>query len=775
MGEQRAPRPAGNLPIIPSRFVGRHRELTEVKQQMETSRLITLTGPGGVGKTRLAIQAGQLAKRAFSDGAWLVDLAAVDDADRTADAVAAALGIRDHSARPASEQLADYLTSRRLLVIMDNCEHLITACACLVDRLLGQAPGLHVLATSRQPLRISGERMLVVDPMPVPSGEVAPSADVLAKYESVMLLVDRATAVQPGFRVHEGNREPVARLCARLDGLPLAIELAATRLRSLSIEQVADRIEDRFRLLSRGSPAARSRQQTLRALMDWSYDLCSEQERRLWASLSVFPGKFDLEAAESICAGPGTGIEPDAILDVLDNLVAKSVVTVSLDSPRARYRLLETIRRYGREVLTDAALEGELRRRHRDYYLRLAVRSCETWCGPGQPETLTMLRLERDNMATALEWSLAEPGELPSALLLVSALRYHWTLGGHLAAGRRWIDQVLGAASGPTPERGHALWVGAWVALLQGDSRAADGWLRECQAIASLKNDDHLRAYVLVLSGTQALFAGQAAQAARHFAAGIGLMRAQGDPAAVLWALFQDAVALSHSGDSDAAQEACAEAIHLAGERGEIWARAEAMWASGFDQWVAGDREGTAATLVREALVLTPNANDVSIVLGIELLAWIEGSRANHPEAARLLGAATALWNSLGTTIAAFGPIFSRYSLACRTTAASELGDARFRALLEEGSADPQRVLWVPGRPESPVRLLSPADLPALTKRERDVARLIAKGLTNKAIAGELVLSPRTVDGHIARLFAKIGVTTRAQAAVWMSEHEGLA
>jgi DNA-binding CsgD family transcriptional regulator len=242
-----------------------------------------------------------------------------------------------------------------------------------------------------------------------------------------------------------------------------------------------------------------------------------------------------------------------------------------------------------------------------------------------------------------------------------------------------------------------------------------------------------------------------------------------------LWALFQAAVALSHCGDSAAAQAACAEAIRLASDRGETWARAEAMWASGLDRWVAGDRSGTAAALVKEALSLTPNANDVSIVLGIELLAWIEGSGSNHAEAARLLGAAAARWNALGTTIGAFGPVFARYSGACRAAAAAALGESRFRALLQEGSGDPQRAARLSGRPCDPVSQLSEPDLAALTKRERDVARLIAKGLTNKAIAAELVLSPRTVDGHVIRLFAKIGVSTRAQAAVWMSEHEGLA
>ncbi|GHE80378.1 LuxR family transcriptional regulator [Amycolatopsis deserti] len=769
MDEQRASRPTGNLPSLASSFVGRQRELAEVKRRMEASRLLTLTGPGGVGKTRLSVQAGILARRAFPDGVWLVDLAALEDPARLADAVAAALGVKEQSTRLAKEQLAGHLADRHLLMILDNCEHLVVACAGLVDCLLRRAPGLRVLATSRQPLGIPGEQILVVDPLPVPAPGTLPPTDLLARYEAVALLVDRASAVRPEFELTEANSGAVARLCARLDGLPLAIELAATRLRSLSVEQVADRLDDRFHLLARGNPAALSRQQTLRALMDWSYDLCTEPERTLWARLSVFPGEFDLAAVEGICSG--SGIDAPAVLDLLDDLVAKSVVAARPDSPRARYRLLETIRQYGRELLARDGQEPALRRRHRDYYLRLAQHSCDTWCGPGQAETLTLLRVERDNLLAALDWSLAEPGEPTAALALMSALRYHWTLGGFLATGRRLFDQVLAASREPAPVRGHALWVAAWIALLQGDRDAAVKWLDECSQIAERHDDDHLRAYVLILSGTAALFAGDPGEAARHFEPGLDLMRQQGDTPALLWGLFQYSVAVSHCEDSARAQAACAEAIRLAEERGETWARSEAMWACGFDQWVAGDKGGAAPDLVREALTLTPNANYVSTVLGIELLAWIAGSRSNHDTAARLLGAASGVWQSLGSTIDAFGPIFSRYSSRAREEAIAHLGDARFRSMFEEGKRDPRDALGL--RTEVAVAAGGAGtDTPKLTRRERQVARLITKGLTNKAIATELVLSPRTVEGHVERVFDKIGVTTRAQVAVWMAQHD---
>ncbi|UUU19185.1 ATP-binding protein [Streptomyces sp. DSM 40750] len=772
MDERRAARPPGNLPVIASSFVGRRQELGDVRRWLETTRLLTLTGPGGVGKTRLAVRAAELARRAFPHGVWFADLAAVDDPDRLADAVMVALGVKDQSLRAAKEQLADHLADRRLLLVLDNCEHLAVACAGLVDHLLRRAPGLRVLATSRQPLGVPGEHVRIVDPLPVPAG--APSAEALVTYESVALFVDRATAVQPGFGVRDDNRAAVARLCARLDGLPLAIELAATRLRSLSVEQVADRLDDRFLLLTLGSPAAVSRQQTLRALMEWSYDLCSEQERLLWAGLSVFPAEFDLAAVEGICAGPGTGIDAADVIDLVDGLVAKSVVSARPQLPQARYRMLETIRHYGRGILAGSGLEHDLRRRHRDHYLGLAVHACETWPGPGQGENLARLNLERDNLASALDWSLSEPGEIPSALLLVVALRYHWTVGEQLAQGRRRLDQVLRAAPELTPDRGHALWVAAWIALLQGDGGAAAGRLRECAAIAERYDDDRLRGHVLVLSGSIALFAGDPSGAARLFEEGIELIRAQDDVAAVLWGLFQRSVALSMSGDSASAQVVGDEAIRLARERGETWARSEAMWACAFDHWVTGDRNADAAGLVREALALTPTANQLGMALDAELLAWIAESRSHHDEAARLLGAATALWDSLGTGIEAFGPVFSHHSAQCRANTRAALGDGRFGTLLDEGRHSPTDTLRLPGpavRSGPPKRGGPPkrSEEQALTRREQEVARLITRGMTNKAIAAELVLSPRTVDGHVERLFDKIGVNSRAQVAVWMA------
>lgn len=769
MGDGRAARPAGNLPQPTSSFIGRTRELAEVKRQLEAARLVTLTGPGGVGKTRLALQVGQQARRAFRDGVWLADLAALEDAERLSETVAAALGVIEQSTRGAAEQLADHLADRSLLLVLDNCEHLVGSSASLADHLLRRAPDLKILATSRQPLGVPGEHVYTVPPLPAPDPDDLDASLTSSRYEAVALLVDRATAVQPDFAVDPRNKTAVARLCARLDGLPLAIELAATRLRTLSVEQLADRLDDRFGLLTRGSPAALSRQQTLRALIDWSADLCTPQERLLWARLSVFPADFDLISAEEICSGDE--LDRRSLVDVLDSLVAKSIVTVPRRVPAPRYRLLETIRHYGRELLTAAGQEPELRRRHCAHYLRLAEDACADWPGDGQAEILARLREEHANLSAALDWTLAGPGEVESGLRLASALRYHWILGGFLATGRRRLDQVLEVEHHPTPHRarGDALWVTAWIALLQGDHEAARRRLDECEQIAVSLRDDHLAGYVSLLEGTLALFGGDLRPAVERFEAGLSALERAADVAAVLWGEFQLSVALSHLGEHERADALCAEAIRTAEQAGETWARSEAMWARAFDTWLSGDPERTAAELDRAAIDLTPDANQVSTVLGVELLAWIAASEHRAEDAAVLLGAAESVWRALGTNLMAFGPVFAQHAERCRSSVVDALGQMRFADLVDRGLG-----LGIAVLDRTPQSAPPPAEHDqrvVLTPRERQVAELIAEGLTNKAIAKALVLSPRTVDGYVERLFTKLEVGNRAQVAGWVHEH----
>lgn len=394
----------------------RRRELADIKNLVSAHRLVTLTGVGGVGKTRLALRFAEEIRSSFEDGAWVVELGSVQDGGLLTQTVAAALGLREQSTRSLDAQLAEHLAHRRMLIILDNCEHLLGHCASFADGLLHTADQLRLLATSRTTLGIGGEHLFTVPPLPVPlcygdSGQGDSGHGPTPASEAVELLVDRARVVQPGFTVTEENGDAVVALCTRLDGLPLAIELAATRLRSLGVEQVVERLADRFRLLTGGSRVALPRQQTLRALIDWSYDLCSPEEQLLWTRLSVFTGGFDLCAAEHVCAG--ADLPPEHVLDRVSHLVAQSILLTEQRAGRVHYRMLETIQEYGRERLGESGEEGRLRQRHRDHYLDLVERITAQWCGPEQADGLRRLRAEQDNLRAALDWSASERDGAP--------------------------------------------------------------------------------------------------------------------------------------------------------------------------------------------------------------------------------------------------------------------------------------------------------------------------------------------------------------------------
>ncbi|MDM3975314.1 LuxR C-terminal-related transcriptional regulator [Mycobacterium marseillense] len=743
---------------------------------MEQSRLVTLVGPGGVGKTRLALRVAADSRKAFRDGVWLVDLGPVDDGDRLPQIVLSALAVRDQSSRRAQDALVDHLSDRQLLIVLDNCEHLLDKCAVLAATISRTAPSVHILATSREPLGIEGEHLVTVPPLSAPSLDRCPSAESLAQFEAVQLLVDRARAVRPDFAVTAENHQIIAQLCARMDGIPLAIELAATRLRSLSVAEVLSRIDDRFGLLTGGSRIAQPRQQTLWALINWSYELCTNDEQLLWARLSVFAGSFDLSAVEGVCAGDG--LPAQAVMDLLDHLVAKSILLTERrgtgDGEHTRYRMLMTMREFGAELL-DRSGSGEreaLRRRHRDYYLSHAVSMAENWCGPGQAALIDKMRADHVNLAAALQWSLETPGENRTAAAFAAALRYHWIVGGTLGEGRRWLDQVLNTVREDCHERGEALWVAAWICLLQGDGALASTRLSECQSLATNLNDDAMAAHAAHWSGLGALFSGELAKSLALYERAIAGFSAVHDPAAVLFTEFQLAVALTYHGQIARARETCRHGVALAGRHNELWARSYLLWASGITEWHQGDLD-IAEHSAREALEWQRDFNDgICIALNAELLAWIASRRGDYRRSARLFGAARAVWAEIGASMASFGPYMNGDSVDCARRAEEDLGAERFAALLSEGSAaDLPGVVdfALAGVMIRPAHSIPIAVEPALSRREAEVANLIAQGRSNKAIADALVISPRTVDGHVERILAKFGFSSRAQIAAWVA------
>ncbi|MFG3289234.1 ATP-binding protein [Streptomyces sp. NPDC048179] len=745
---------AGNLPAPLTSFVGRRQEVAEVCRALGTARLLTLTGAGGVGKTRLALEAAAESCAAFPDGAWIVDLTSVRGAPAVADAVAAALGLPDLGTLPVIEQLAGYLAGRRALVVLDNCEHLVDACAQLAKTLLSAAAGLRVVATSRQTLDITGERVFPVSPL---------SAD-----DAVDLLRDRAAAVRPDFRITDANRAQVVRLCGDLDGLPLAIELAAARLRTLSVGQAADRLEDRFALLTGGRRRAPLHQRTLRETIDWSHELCDPAERLLWRRLSVFAGGFGLEAAETVCAGDG--IARAEVLDLLDRLVAQSVVLPAEAEGLPRYRLLESLRLYGRERLADSGEEERLRLRHRDFFLALAERFDRDWAGSGQVEGLALLRAEHRNLLAALDCAF----DPEVRLALVVALCFHWCVGGFLGEGRRQFERALAEAPEPTPARARALVTAAWTALSQGDTGVADRWLDEAQALGEQFGDPTVSANVAGFRGVSAHYQGRIDDAITGYETARAALTALGDERGAGGWILALACVQAYSGDPRA-EQTCGRLIAASEASGERWGRAQVLMALAFSAWERGSPTET-RTLARAALENMRGFNDYAAVARmLEVLAWATAAAGEYGQAARLLGTTDALWRDAGTAVTAFDPRMAEYRARCEAAVSAALGAAPFAKASAKGglnSSPGQAINFVletgtGGVPDAPATAPSP-----LSRREQQVAALVAEGMSNRQIAAELVLSPRTVDRHIDNIRGKLGFVRRTQIAAWWAAHQ---
>ncbi|QNP75208.1 LuxR family transcriptional regulator [Streptomyces roseirectus] len=738
--------PVGNLPATLTSFVGRRREVAEIRRLLTVGRLVTLTGTGGVGKTRLALAAGEACAKAFPDGVWLVDLAPVRDPATVAATAASVLRAPDRRSAPDLDRLAEHLARQRALLVLDNCEHVVDESAELAKALLTACPDLRVLVTSRETLAVTGEHVFTVPPMPV--------AD-----EAVDLLCDRATALRPDFRLTDANRAEAARLCALLDGLPLAIELAASRLRTLSVTQLAHRLADRFALLTGGCRTTHPRQRTLLGMIEWSYELCAPEERTLWNRLSVFTGGFTLDAAEEVCSGDG--LPAHHVVDLLDRLVSRSVVLTTQAEGPPRYRLLETIREYGRLRLTETGEHPRTLRRHRDFYLDRAEHLAARWFGPGQQDALAWLRAEHADLVTALECPAADDdGE--GALRLAVALRHHWCADGFLTEGHRQLDRLLAQHPRPTPVRVGALWCAAWVALLRGDLNRAQELLDTAEQAGA---DDP---FVTGLRGSLAAFRGDMREAAVHYDEALAAHRRDGDgPQALFW-LFQKSVVQVHLGDP-AALATSTRAVELAEEHGEHLYRSYALWALGFARWAHGDEEG-GLVHTRAALEILRGFNDYAgTVMSLEIFAWITAARGEHERAAVLLGAVRALSRATGVCAAyAFGGLHAR----CEASIVAALGDAGYEKALAQGldHDTPARAIAL-ALDDVPAAVTGPAAVDPLTRREREVAALVAEGLTNRQVAGALGLSPRTADTHVAKILAKLGFVCRAQVAAWWTEN----
>ncbi len=480
------PQPAvpTNLPLLLTSFIGREPDVDTVRQLLGKTRLLTLTGAGGCGKTRLALEVAQWAAQtsAYTDGIWLVALAPLSDEAVLVPTVAAVLGARERTGERLLETLTTFLRPKQVLLLLDNCEHLVLACAQLADALLRGCPRLTILATSREPLSIGGERPWPVPSLRLPDPRRVRTLAAVAACEAVQLFVQRAQVVRPAFTLTEQNSGLAEQICRRLDGIPLAIELAAARLSSLSLEQILARLDDRFRLLTGGSRTALPRQQTLRATLDWSHDLLSDRERLLLRRLSEFAGGWVLEAAEAVCVGHG--IEAEEVLDLLAGLVAKSLVAPTEGRAGSRYGLLETMRQYGREKLVTAGEERALRDRHLTWYLALAEQAAQRIGGAERELWLDRLEAELENLRSALRWSSLEEGRYEAGLRLAAALEDFWYVRGYVGEGRRWLEELLARAGSVSAVfRARALAVVALLTYCQADYGQAMTYFESAHAL----------------------------------------------------------------------------------------------------------------------------------------------------------------------------------------------------------------------------------------------------------------------------------------------------
>ncbi|SDH31100.1 ATP-binding protein [Nonomuraea jiangxiensis] len=671
----------GNLPAELTSFVGRTRLLATLKRHLSESRLVTVTGIGGVGKSRTVLRLAHQVRPQYPDGVWFADLARLQDAGMVKHTISSALGIADQSQRTESESLSEWVGERDMLLIIDTCEHLVQGCAELVQELLEAAPNLKVLATSRQSLNLPFEHVVPVPPLQVPGEDPDES---LFTNESVQLFAARAGASVPDFTLDEDNIGTVAELCRRLDGIPLAIELAAVRLRALSVDQILGLLADRFSLLAGASRTALPRHQTLRAAIGWSHELCEPAERLLWARLSVFAGDFELDAARFVCADGR--LPSEEITDLVAGLVEKSILLIRSNHAGVRYKLIDTLAEYGEEWLDKLGQTEQIRQRHLDYYLSLAQRSEDAWSGPRQIYWFVRMRQEHDNVRVALEHALRTPGKSAQALTLLSSLWFMWVCCGFAREGRLYLERALQANPAVSKERCKALWVLSYVKSAQGDSAGALKAAEMCSNEAVQVGDSRAVILASKMQGTAALLQGdlQKASALLGVAIEFNTDNKELNPG-LLPAIVELSIVLTAQNELYEAESLLQDCLQVCKERGELWVSSHAQWALAGTRLAAG-RPEDALQNAREGLRIKRHFHDtLGTLLALETAARILASRDDLVNAARLLGALQQNWKTAGLPQLG-APWMTDDHDACVRECVRRMGELAYKNAFEEGA-----------------------------------------------------------------------------------------
>jgi len=771
--------PVGNLPSEISTFIGRRRELVLGKELLSSTRLLTLTGTGGIGKTRLARRLAADTSRAFPDGVWLVELADIQRGGFVAATLAAPQGLRSQAVDPMT-QLTNHLADKNLLLVLDNCEHLVDECAAVVTGVLSAAPHLRVLATSRHVLGVPGEQVYPVPPMSVSPFTGAPAGGS-PDADSVTLFVNRGRAANPDFTITAANSETISQICRRLEGVPLAIELAAVRLRTLTEDQILARLDQALDLLVVGPRSTPERQQRIEATIDWSYRLCTPAEQRLWRGLSVFAGGVTLEALEEL--GAEANLPANDLLEALDGLVEKSIVTRTESGGAARFHLLEVLRQFGHRQLSSVGEVDAVHLAHLRHFERLAARGPHAYCSADDFSWMDEVRREQANIRVGLEYALSAPESVGRAMTIAVDLKPYWTHTGFLQEGYEWLGRAVEAGrDGRTADLLNALSARADLGLLLAQTEPSLEMLAECHKLAaSLPEDElapRLQAQIAFVEVLAAFFSDGPGRALEIGTEATRLAREveADDPGVTGQTLAIVCICAFLAGDARA-EELTRDSLAMTERHGARLLRAVAVWTLGLCRWRAGDVVASEAHLT-EALDGYDEFDSQGLVgSAAETLGWTAALVGEHDRAAVLFGFVDRVREVAKLNIAQ--NITDLVGATVRADVRRHLGERAWQEAVQRGRELSRAEGVALARRRKPSRAHETASQAkdkrreaagaALTKRESEVARLVADGLSNKEIAERLVISVRTAEAHVENILVKLNLNSRTQVAAWFS------